>query len=314
MTGRPMRRRNRPWSPSLGHDPAVVQDEVAALRCLWIPGSVKVGPVQRFRMQRITPSDGHERKRCRILPTALCLSVPFLATSGASAGAPGPKPGTVLHMSCTGPVDTGSGTAGSSVGPDCYLSADSDEQRIVHAVCADNSKCRVDGTVRVLDDGGMLFTHVAKVRLLFGSPPSATSYVRQVGQALDGILAPQRTGCDNPQDTAKDRISVLLDRDGGGVVQTGSRYCTVGSATGTPVTDDGFHATLQLNCGPLDSADTDLRAGKTQDRRSITVVQGGSAPVEIDNEPYVRCPIKPVYTPRWWIRDNPTFRGKFPPR
>lgn len=314
MSGRTDARRSRARSPDLGHCPVMVQDEISVFHCLWIPGSVRVVSLQRLRMQLIAPSDGHERKSCRILLTVICLSIQFLTVARASAGASGPTPGTELHTSCTGPVDTGSGTAGSVVGSNCYLPADSDEQRMVQAVCEDNSKCRVDGTVRVLDDGRLLFTHVAKVRLLVRAPSSATSYVRQVGQALDGILAPEKTGCDNPQDTARDRVSVLLDRDGGGVVQTDSRYCTVGSASGTPVTDDGFHATLQLSCGPLDSTDSDLRAGKTQDRRSITVVQDGSAPVKIDNEPYVRCPIKPAYTPAWWIRDNPTFRGKFPAR
>lgn len=90
-----------------------------------------------------------------ILPiaTALLIGVP-------AAGAPAADLKKAL---CSGEFGTGSGMAGSYVGDNCFLAADSDVERHVQNICAQNSKCEATGMVATVENGNLQIQSVLSV-------------------------------------------------------------------------------------------------------------------------------------------------------
>jgi hypothetical protein len=61
-----------------------------------------------------------------------------------------------FQFTCNGTFGTGSGMAGSYTGDVCRLDADTDEERMVQAVCEENTTCEVRGIVQVVE-GRLLY-------------------------------------------------------------------------------------------------------------------------------------------------------------
>lgn len=236
----------------------------------------------------------------------LVLALAAAAWSGVADARPA---GAGRKLVCEGVLETGSGMAGSILG-DCAFRADSDQERMVQSVCAQGSTCRVEGIPRPGRQGEI--SKVTAVRQVALPESNKTSYLEDVAGRLDGILAPATAGCDNPQDTPADRVSVLLDGLGGPAVQIHGRYCAVTSGSGDPVASGSFQAILRGNCATVGAADADLRTGRAGEKSEIVVVLSKDAPVKIDGEALVRCPIRQRYTAKWWIDGNHTFRGRYP--
>ena len=213
------------------------------------------------------------------------------------------------RLVCEGVLDTGSGMAGSTLG-DCAFKADSDQERLVQSVCAQGSTCRVEGLARLRRRGEI--AKVLAVRQLALPQSNKTSYLEDVADRLDGVLAPAAAGCDNPQDTPDDRVSVLLDGLGGPAIQIHGRYCAVTSGSGDPVASGSFQAILRANCATVGAPDADLRTGRAGEKSEIVVVLAEGVPIRIDGEALVRCPIRRQYVAKWWIDGNKTFRGRYP--
>lgn len=233
------------------------------------------------------------------------------AVAATAAHAVGPQRGGPLRRTvCEGVFESGSGMAGSLVGETCSLKADSDAERLVQSVCGQKAVCRVEAMVR--GAGPAAIVKVLGVRQVAMAPAETSPYLERVAGRLDGILAPAGAGCDNPQDTADDRVSVLLDGMNGSAIQIHGRYCAVTSGSGDKVSDAGFQAVLRGNCAKAGVPDADLRTGRAGEKTEIAVSVPASGPVRIDGEPLVRCPIRQAYTPRWWIDGSYTFRGRYP--
>lgn len=206
-------------------------------------------------------------------------------------------------------MDTGSGMAGSTLG-DCSFRADSEPERLVQSVCQQGATCRVEAVGRRGHAGEV--AKVLAVRQLAMPRSNKASYLEDVAGRLDGILAPAAAGCDNPQDTPADRVSVLLDGLGGSAIQIHGRYCAITSGSGDPVRDAGFQAVLRGNCATVGAPDAELRTGRAGEKTEIVVAVQAGAPVRIDGEALVRCPIRQRYVAKWWIDGNHTFRGRYP--
>lgn len=233
------------------------------------------------------------------------------AVAATAAHAVGPQRGGPLRRTvCEGVFESGSGMAGSLVGETCSLKADSDAERLVQSVCGQKAVCRVEAMVRAADPGAIV--KVLGVRQVAMAPAETSPYLERVAGRLDGVLAPAGAGCDNPQDTPDDRISVLLDGLNGAAIQIHGRYCAVTSGSGDKVSDAGFQAVLRGNCAKAGVPDADLRTGRAGEKTEIVVSVASSGPVRIDGEALVRCPIRQTYTPRWWIDGSHTFRGRYP--
>jgi hypothetical protein len=217
------------------------------------------------------------------------------------------KPGP--RMICEDVMDTGSGMAGSTLG-DCSFRADSDPERLVQSVCEQGATCRVEAIGRPGHRGEV--SKVVSVRQLAMPRSNKASYLEDVAGRLDGILAPAAAGCDNPQDTPADRVSVLLDGLNGSAIQIHGRYCAITSGSGDPVRDAGFQAVLRGNCAAVGAPDAELRTGRAGEKSEIVVAVQGSGPVKIDGEALVRCPIRQRYVAKWWIDGNHTFQGRYP--
>lgn len=231
-------------------------------------------------------------------------AIPWVGASDARPG--GSEPRKVV---CEGVLETGSGMAGSILG-DCAFKADSDQERLVQSVCVQGSTCRVEGVARPGRRGEL--AKVLAVRQLALPESNKTSYLEDVAGHLDGILAPATAGCDNPQDTPADRVSVLLDGLGGPAIQIHGRYCAVTSGSGDPVASGSFQAILRGNCAAVGAADADLRTGRAGQKTEIVVVLAKGGATKIDGEALVRCPIRKHYVAKWWIDGNHTFRGRYP--
>ncbi len=214
-------------------------------------------------------------------------------------------------VTCTGEFGSGSGLAGSYVGDICRLKADSESERLVQKTCQQGSTCHVRAVVAVQPGGLLLIQRVLQVHQISMAPSAKRSYLEEVAGGLDGILAPTAGGCGNPQDTAEDRVSVLLDGLAGPAIQIHGRYCAVTSADGDKPGDGTWQAVLRASCGSVDPPDADLRAGRVGTKTQI-VVQQRDGQIKIDGEPLVRCPIRKAYTPLWWIKSSYTFRGRYP--
>jgi hypothetical protein len=85
-----------------------------------------------------------------LLGIALCAVV---AASAPDALAQQDPKNTLHEVICKGEFSTGSGVLGSSVGENCFIFADTDQERHVQDVCAQNSLCEVRGMVNVDPDG-----------------------------------------------------------------------------------------------------------------------------------------------------------------
>lgn len=234
-------------------------------------------------------------------------AVLFCAIAAAWPGASHAKPGP--RMICEGVMDTGSGMAGSTLGG-CSFRADSDPERLVQSVCEQGATCGVEAIGRPGHRGEV--SKVVSVRQLAMPRSNKASYLEGVAGRLDGILAPAAAGCDNPQDTPADRVSVLLDGLGGPAIQIHGRYCAITSGSGDPVRDTGFQAVLRGNCAAAGAPDAELRTGRAGEKSEIVVAVQESGPVKIDGEALVRCPIRQRYVAKWWIDGNHTFRGRYP--
>lgn len=237
----------------------------------------------------------------------IVLALAAVPWAGMSVARPGGS--ETRKTVCEGVLETGSGMAGSILG-DCAFKADSDQERLVQSVCAQGSTCRVEGFPRPGRRGEI--AKVLAVRQLALPESNKTSYLEDVAGRLDGILAPASAGCDNPQDTPADRVSVLLDGLGGPAMQIHGRYCAVTSGSGDPVAGGSFQAILRGNCAAVGAADADLRTGRAGEKSEIVVVLAKGAPIKIDGEALVRCPIRRQYVAKWWIDGNHTFRGRYP--
>jgi hypothetical protein len=213
------------------------------------------------------------------------------------------------RLVCEGTMDTGSGMAGSTLG-DCSFQADSEPERLVQSVCEQGATCRVEAIGRPGRQGEV--AKVLTVRQIAMPKSDKPSYLESVAGRLDGILAPAAAGCDNPQDTPADRVSVLLDGLGGSAIQIHGRYCAITSGSGDPVGDAGFQAVLRGNCAAVGAPDAELRTGRAGEKSEIVVAVQANGPVKIDGEPLVRCPIRQRYVAKWWIEGNHTFRGRYP--
>jgi hypothetical protein len=228
------------------------------------------------------------------------------AWSGASHAKPA---GAGPRLVCEGVLETGSGMAGSILG-DCAFQADSEPERLVQSVCEQGSTCRAEAIGR--PGRRDVVSKVLAVRQLAMPKSNKASYLEDVAGRLDGILAPATAGCDNPQDTSADRVSVLLDGLGGSAIQIHGRYCAITSGSGDPVRDSGFQALLRGNCAAVGAPDAELRTGRAGEKSEIVVAVQPNAPVKIDGEALVRCPIRQRYVAKWWIDGNHTFRGRYP--
>lgn len=239
------------------------------------------------------------------------MIVHAVAVAATAAHAAGPQRGDPLpRMVCEGVFESGSGMAGSLVGETCFLKADSDAERLVQSVCGQRTVCRVEAMVRAADPGAIV--KVLGVRQVAMAPAETSSLSREGRQALGRGPGSPSAGCDNPQDTPDDRISVLLDGLNGAAIQIHGRYCAVTSGSGDKVSDAGFQAVLRGNCAKAGIPDADLRTGRAGEKTEIVVSVPSSGPVRIDGEALVRCPIRQAYTPRWWIDGSHTFRGRYP--
>ncbi|GJD90617.1 hypothetical protein BHAOGJBA_4159 [Methylobacterium hispanicum] len=238
----------------------------------------------------------------------IVLAAAIAATSAHAAGQQ--RGGPLRRTVCEGPFESGSGMAGSLVGDACALQADSDPERLVQSVCDQKALCRVEALVRPGSPAAIV--KVLGVRQLAMAPAETSAYLEKVAGRLDGILAPQGAGCDNPQDTAQDRVSVQLNGLTGPAIQIYGRYCAVTSGSGDRVADAGFQAILRGNCAKVGVPDADLRTGRAGEKAEIVVSVPATGPTRIDGEALVRCPIRQAYTPRWWIDGNYTFRGRYP--
>ncbi len=65
---------------------------------------------------------------------------------------------------CEGAFSTGSGVLGSSIGEHCFLDADTDQERSVQAICAQNSICAVQGMATVDADGAKHLEKIISVK------------------------------------------------------------------------------------------------------------------------------------------------------
>jgi hypothetical protein len=218
----------------------------------------------------------------------IVLALAAVPWAGISVARPGGS--ETRKTVCEGVLETGSGMAGSILG-DCAFKADSDQERLVQSVCAQGSTCRVEGVPRPGRRGEI--AKVLAVRQLALPESNKTSYLEDVAGRLDGILAPASAGCDNPQDIH-------------------GRYCAVTSGSGDPVASGSFQAILRGNCAAVGAADADLRTGRAGEKSEIVVVLAKGAPIKIDGEALVRCPIRRQYVAKWWIDGNHTFRGRYP--
>ncbi len=81
---------------------------------------------------------------------ALCAIVVGGAT--AALAAPGAKK-AMQEVICKGEFSSGSGVLGSSIGRNCFIFADTDQERSVQGVCAQNSTCQVRAMATVDPDG-----------------------------------------------------------------------------------------------------------------------------------------------------------------
>src|SRR3954447_21078937 len=157
------------------------------------------------------------------------LSILILLASLGAASAAGAATKTVT---CTGEFGSGSGLAGSYVGDSCRLKADSKPERLVQKICQQRSICSVRAVVAIQPGGLLLIQRVLQVRQVSIVPSMKRSYLEEIAGRMDGILAPTTSGCGSPQDTAVDRVSVLLDGIAGPAIQIHGRYCAVMSGDG----------------------------------------------------------------------------------
>lgn len=242
----------------------------------------------------------------KLILTLIAVSV-VTAASPVLAKAPADH---LRKMVCQGVLESGSGLAGSMIGEQCSLAADTDLERLVQSTCAPESVCRVEALVTNGDPTRI--RKVTRVQQLAMPEDKTQPYMDKVAERLDGILAPASAGCDGSQDTPVDRVSVQLNGLSGPAIQIHDKYCAISSASGDHVGDGGFQAVLRGNCAATGVSDADLRTGKIGDKQEIKISMPSSGPVKIDGEPLMRCPIRRAYTPKWWIDADQSFRGKYP--
>jgi hypothetical protein len=90
-----------------------------------------------------------------ILPISTALLIGVLAADAQAAN--------LKKALCSGEFGTGSGMAGSYVGDNCFLAADSDVERQVQNICAQNSKCEVTGMVTAVENSNLQIQSVLSV-------------------------------------------------------------------------------------------------------------------------------------------------------
>lgn len=73
-------------------------------------------------------------------------------------------------VDCTGEFSTGSGVLGSSVGETCFIDADTDQERRIQDVCAQNSTCKVTAMASMNADGTKELEKILSVQQT--APPS----------------------------------------------------------------------------------------------------------------------------------------------
>ncbi|MGO4333284.1 hypothetical protein AB4037_00135 [Labrys sp. KB_33_2] len=212
---------------------------------------------------------------------------------------------------CSGEFGTGSGLAGSYIGKDCFIAADSDMQEQVAGICKEGSRCEVEAMVEVAPDGSRQIRTVLSVRQAGRAPATRTSYAQRAGNYADGIYALQDDGCDKQGATPGNRVSVQLLRAAGPAIQLYGKYCAVIEADGEEPSSAKFQATLQLRCGSSPAQDQALRSGRSGTAETIVMTPAPERQLWLDEDTLIRCPIKRAYTPQWWI-EAPPFNGRYP--
>lgn len=246
--------------------------------------------------------------------------MPILQTLGLAfllASAILPPAQAQSRVVCEGEFGTGSGMAGSYVGRDCFLSADSPEERLVQTYCRQNSTCRIEADVRT-QDGRRIVTKLHRIDQTKPPQTSEATYVAKLGRHLDGILAPSDKGCSAPDTGPDDRVSVLFAGAHWPAVQINGEFCVATTGSGDdPTSDRPFRARVALKCGPLDAKAPSWPRAAVETPRDVTFEvrsgqPGAAGAVVMDGLSLMRCPITRTGTPRWWIDKNPTFKGRYP--
>lgn len=228
-----------------------------------------------------------------------------------------PPPGTrrlERRETCAGEFTTGADPQGSWIGARCLLPAGSNVERAVQRACKPKATCRVEAVVRP-EPGRVVVHRVIKVEQT-QAPAAETAvvhaepYARRLGKLIDGVYAPASSGC-NSRHRPNDRVSILLDVAEGGTVQFLAQFCAIMAARGADPGEKSLRSTLEARCGP-ESAEEQMRKGKTGRRTDIVVSRTADQPLTIDGVPYMACPVAQGSTPEWWIKRHPQHQGKFP--
>ncbi|MCR4266552.1 hypothetical protein [Nitratireductor sp. ZSWI3] len=218
--------------------------------------------------------------------------------------------GALQHERCFGVLSTGSGMAGSSITGDgaCFISADSEVQDLVTHGCGEGDICLVEAMVEVArDDGRNLIREVLSVNRVVEEPQAAGSYLQQVGGFFDGVYADGEDGCDMPAASANERVSIHLSRKAGPAIQLRDLYCAVTDATGDAPTPEGFQSTFQIRCGASPDEDAALRSGAAGSPDTIRLGASNTREISLQGTAtLLRCPIRPSYTPQWWMSEPPS--------
>jgi hypothetical protein len=93
------------------------------------------------------------------------LALSALVINGVTVALAAPSAKKALQqVTCKGEFGSGSGVAGSSIGGDCFIFADTDQERIVQDACAQNSICEARAMATVDPDGAKHLETIISVK------------------------------------------------------------------------------------------------------------------------------------------------------